>query len=371
MSETGVRIADKGLYVTLADGETYFNYFWLRDACPTTIDPQTRERVFDVTSLDAAPSAKIASLGDGVLEIHWANEDHVSRIPVEKLEAFVANGQRPDPADMPRRLWYAGFDRDFTRVAQADVEHSEAGRAKLARALIEDGIALVTGMEDSDESLPRLVNQLGPVTPTAEGHFFEVRLEIAPTNLAFTAGPLEMHTDLPGEEMAPGVQFLHCRANSVDGGRSLFLDGAAVAEALRAEDPEAFDLLSSHAVPFFYRHDGWDYRARQRIIELDARGNVSGVTISQHLQDDLDLPQDVLDVYYPAFCKFLRMMQEDRFVCRFRLNAGECIVFDNHRIVHGREGFSAESGQRHLRGCYTDRGAAWSTYRTLAGREAA
>jgi gamma-butyrobetaine dioxygenase len=157
----------------------------------------------------------------------------------------------------------------------------------------------------------------------------------------------------------------------VEGGRSLFLDGAAVAEALREEDPAAFELLATHAIPFFYRHDGWDYRAHQKVIELDARGNVSGVTISQHLQEDMDLPQAVLDVYYPAFCKFIRMMQEDRFLCRFRLNAGECIVFDNHRIVHGREGFSADSGQRHLRGCYTDRGAAWSTYRTRAERAAA
>ena len=38
----------------------------------------------------------------------------------------------------------------------------------------------------------------------------------------------------------------------------------------------------------------------------------------------------------------------------------------NHRIVHGREGYVADSGSRHLRGCYTDRGALRSTYRVLA-----
>jgi gamma-butyrobetaine dioxygenase len=371
MTQTAVRLADNGLFAPLSRGETYFNYHWLRDACPSTIDPQTRERVFDVTSLEAAPAARQARIAEGMLEIDWANEDHVTRLPLDRLEAFAAHGQKPDPADLPRTLWYAGHDADFRRIPQAEIEGTDAGRARLARALIEEGVALVTEMEDSDDSLTRLVNCLGPVTPTAEGHYFEVRLEIDPTNLAFTAGPLEMHTDLPGEEMAPGVQFLHCRANSVEGGRSLFLDGAAVAEALREEDPAAFDMLATHAIPFFYRHDGWDYRAHQKVIELDARGNVSGVTISQHLQEDMDLPQAVLDAYYPAFCKFIRMMQEDRFLCRFRLNAGECIVFDNHRIVHGREGFSADSGQRHLRGCYTDRGAAWSTYRTRAGQEAA
>lgn len=368
MTEPAVRLSDKGLFVPLARGETYFNYYWLRDACPTTIDPQTRERVFDISSLEAGPKPRAARVESGMLVIDWANEAHQTRLPLEQLQAFADNGRKPDPADMPRKLWYSDQYDSFTRVRQADVVNTDEARATLARALIEDGVALVTEMENSDESLTRLVNCLGPVTPSAEGSHFEVRLEIEPTNLAFTAGPLEMHTDLPGEEMAPGVQFLHCRENTVDGGRSLFLDGAAVAAALHREDPEAFNLLAGHDIPFFYRHDGWDYRAHQRVIELDARGNVAGVTVSQHLQDDIDLPQDLLDDYYPALCKFIRMMQEDRFLCRFRLNAGECIVFDNHRVVHGREAFSAESGARHLRGCYTDRGATWSTYRTLAAK---
>jgi len=370
MTTRPVRLSEKGLFVPLADGETYFNYHWLRDACPSAIDPQTRERVFDISSLEAGPRAQAARIDDGHLVIDWQSEDHETRLPLSQLQAFADNGRKPDPADLPRKLWYSdGYD-DFRRVTQSDVLTTDDGRATLARALIEDGVALVTEMENSDESLTRLVNSLGPITPSAEGDHFEVRLEIAPTNLAFTAGPLEMHTDLPGEEMAPGVQFLHCRENTVEGGRSLFLDGAAVAAALREEDPEAFNLLASHDIPFFYRHDGWDYRAHQRVIELDARGNVAGVTVSQHLQDDIDLPQDLLDDYYPALCKFIRMMQEDRFLCRFRLNAGECIVFDNHRIVHGREAFSADSGARHLRGCYTDRGATWSTYRTLVARGA-
>jgi len=154
--------------------------------------------------------------------------------------------------------------------------------------------------------------------------------------------------------------------NTVDGGLSLFLDGAAVAEALRAEDPEAFRLLATYDIPFFYRHDKLDYRAHQRVIETDQHGNVTGVTISQHLQDTMDLPQDLLDEYYPAFVKFIRMMQEDRFLMRFRSEAGNCVVFDNHRIVHGREGYIAESGSRHMRGCYTDRGALRSAYRVLA-----
>jgi gamma-butyrobetaine dioxygenase len=278
------------------------------------------------------------------------------------------DGRALDPAALPRKLWYSDHLPAIARIEQTAVLETEAGRARLTRALLEDGIAIVTGMDKTTEALPRLVNSIGSVTPSAEGLFFDVRVEIEPTNLAFTAGPLEMHTDLPGEEHAPGVQFLHCLENTVEGGFSLFLDGAAVAEALRHEDPAAFELLATHDIPFFYRHDNWDYRAHQRVIETDPDGNVTGVTISQHLQDTIDLPQDLLDSYYPAFIKFIRMMRQERFLLRFRSEAGNCVVFDNHRIVHGREGYVADSGSRHLRGCYTDRGALRSTYRVLAGK---
>jgi len=366
MSDVTFEFRDKGMVVGLPGGPAYFNYYWLRDACVSCIDPQTRERVFDTSQLAVPPRATAAHVEGGMVVIGWQDSAQASHVPLALLDEVAATGRAHDPAEIPRRLWYHDHRPAIPRISQAAVTDTNEGRARLSRALIEDGIAIVTDMEASTESLPRLAEAIGPITPSAEGLFFDVRVEIAPTNLAFTAGPLEMHTDLPGEETAPGVQFLHCLENTVEGGLSLFLDGAAVAEALRAEDPDAFELLSRHYIPFFYRHEGWDYRAHQRVIETDLDGKVTGVTISQHLQDNMDLPQELLDRYYPAFLKFIRLMQQDRFLMRFRAEAGNCVVFDNHRIVHGREGYVAESGRRHLRGCYTDRGALRSTYRVLA-----
>ena len=362
MPDISVSLGAKGLTLAMPEGAQYLNYCWLRDACPSCIDPQTRERIFDVASLENLPMAQKAWVDGDVLFVDWAAEELVSEIAISQLNTTQPN----DPAALPKNLWFNDFLPRIKQVRQADVLSDDAARAELCRALITDGIAIVTDMDSDDDSLPRLVNAIGPITPSAEGLFFDVRVEIDPTNLAFTAGPLEMHTDLPGEETAPGVQFLHCMANSVEGGLSLFLDGAAAAETLRTEDPEAFNILATHDIPFFYRHDNWDYRSHQRVIELDTAGRVTGVTISQHLQDNFDLPQDVLDDYYPAFIKFLKLLQQDRFLIRFRSQAGNCVIFDNHRIVHGREGYVADSGKRHLRGCYTDRGALRSTYRVLA-----
>ncbi len=364
-------LGELGLNVPLATGHCYFNYYWLRDACPSTIDPMTRERVFDVSSLPSSPYPNSAYIDADALVIDWRDEQHLTRLALSMLDAVHANnGRMPDPAALPRRPWRSDGYPQFARVSQEQIDSSDDARQRFARAIIEDGVAIVTDMENSDEGLTRLAQSLGPITPTVDGHYFDVRLTINPTNLAYTANALELHTDLPNEEAAPGVQFLHCRANSVAGGYSLFVDGMAVAETLRNERPDDFLLLCSHDIPFFRRHDGWDYRSHQRVIELDAAGNVSGLTISQHLLDYLDLPQDLLNTYYPAFCRFLSMLREERFVARFRLAAGECIVFDNHRVVHGREAFVADEGERHLRGCYVDRGALRSTYRTLVSASA-
>jgi gamma-butyrobetaine dioxygenase len=72
-----------------------------------------------------------------------------------------------------------------------------------------------------------------------------------------------------------------------------------------------------------------------------------------------------MDRFYPAFRKFGQMLQDPSYLMTFRLNAGECIVFDNQRIAHGRASYLEGSGARHLRGCYVDRGELRSTYRVL------
>lgn len=361
-----VRLDHRGLHLRVTGGAaSYFNYYWLRDNCPTSFDSQTRERVFDIFHLDGAPVPERVAVVDGALEIVWKGEGHKSRYPLDWLAQYDCGKRRPDPADLPRRAWYSDHYPAMARFAQPDLLANKSAVAKWLEAIIVEGVAIVTDMPDSNEGLTELVRLMGHVRPTFFGEYFDVRMHIKPTNLAYTAKALELHTDTPAEEMAPGVQFLHCRANTVEGGRNLFLDGVAVANDLKKEFPEDFKLLSETEIPYYCEHDTYDVRSRQRVIELDEHGEVSGVTISQHMADIFDLPQTFLDHYYPAFCRFGRMLQSDKYLMRFTLKATECIVFDNHRIVHGRSAYSATSGERYLRGCYADRGEMRSTYRAL------
>lgn len=361
-----VKIEENGLSVMLPGGASgYFNSWWLRDNCPSSFDKVTRERVYDIFHHETVPKPASARLDGDALEVVWAGEDHTSRYPLSMLELYATGLPRPDPADLPRRAWFADHYDDLVRVSHPVLLESAEERKRWMEALLIDGVAIVTDMPDSDEGLTRTASLLGTIRPSFFGDYFDVRVHVNPTNLAYTSAALEMHTDVPAEELAPGIQYLHCRRNSVVGGRNLFLDGVAVANDLKVQDPEAFRLLAETEVPFYNEHDHIDMRARQRVIELDRHGEVSGVTISQHLADIFDLPQRVLDAYYPAFVKFGRMLQDPKYVMRFTLRATECITFDNHRIVHGREAYTAESGERYLRGTYTDRGELRGHYRAL------
>lgn len=359
-------LKNKGLEVILSDGAShYFNYYWLRDNCPASFNATTRERSFDIFHLDAAPCVKTAAVAGDALELTWQDEDHVTRFPLAWLEEFRGAKPRNDPADLPRRAWYGDHYPDVPRFSQPALLADPALRAKWIEAMLVEGFTILTDMPDSDAALTETVNMIGQVRPTFFGEYFDVKTHINPTNTAYTAAALELHTDTPAEEHAPGVQFLHCRANTVQGGTSLYADGVAVANDFRQRDPEGFRLLSEIAIPFYCEHDTYDMRSRQTVIELDQHGEVSGLTISQHMADIFDLEQTLLDDYYPAFCRFGRMLQEDRYMMRFLMKAGECMVFDNHRIVHGRAAYSATSGDRYLRGCYADRAEMRSTYRAL------
>lgn len=366
----GVILKNDGLELPLAGGApSYFNYYWLRDNCPSSFDPQTRERVYDIFAEIEPPRPISAVVANDALVITWSESGHVTEMPISVLEAYAGGRKRRDPANLARRAWHGDHYAKIARFHQPEVMADKQTVASWVAAMLVDGVAIVDQMPDTDDALLETASRIGHVRPSYFGQVFEVKTHINPTNLAFTAKALELHTDLPSEDFAPGIQFLHCRANSVVGGDSLFVDGLAVAEDFRRTHPEDFRLLVETDVPYYCEHDTFDMRARQRVIELDEYGEISGVTISQHQADVFDLPQEVLDRYYPAFCRFGRMIQDEKYVMRFRLNAGECIVFDNHRIVHGRAAYTASSGDRHLRGCYTDRGEMRSTYRVLSGEK--
>ena len=373
-----IELDKNGLHLTVgrsaedaSQPRRYINYLWLRDNCPSSWSSQTRDRVFDITSqpLDLKPSA--ARIDGNSLHVEWASDGHVSNYDLDWLLGWTAKPAIADPAAVSQTLWYSDHVNALQRFEFPELMSGLDCRTRYLHTLLQQGIALVVGLPDTDSAITELAEISGAVRASFSGTYFTVKAEPYPKGVAYTANALEPHTDSPCEEFPPGVQYLHCRVNTSNGGATTFVDGAAVARALQEAHPRDFELLANTSVPFRFAHEGIDMRARQRVIERNESSVVTGVNFSQHMAGIFDLDQKFLDDYYPAFCRFARMLRDPRFVVAHLLKGGECMVFDNHRIVHGRQAYDRTSGRRVLRGCYTDRGEMRSKYRTLVKEAAA
>jgi gamma-butyrobetaine dioxygenase len=163
---------------------------------------------------------------------------------------------------------------------------------------------------------------------------------------------LELHTDLANWRFPPDVQLLCCLKSSVQGGESRFADGFRVAEDLRAADPEAFALLSTQPLEFRFHDESCDIRSSAPTFQLDHAGRLLRIRFNNWLRSTMSLPEPLLEPMYRALALLWRMLREPRYHLDLRLEPGDLIAYDNNRILHGRAAFDANSGERHLQGCY-------------------
>jgi gamma-butyrobetaine dioxygenase len=351
-----VSVVEAGaLTVELVDGPARFHAIWLRDNArgEASRDGANDQRLFDVSELPEEVVITAAEVVDGNLRVEFGPDGVVSTFEVDWLEAHRYDGvERRSPVAVP---WLAA-DLDPCRLAWSRRDDPSA-RSATTRALVRDGLAIVhdlaRGHDATGPSIGDVAGIWGPIRETNYGEVFHVRAEADPVNLAFTPRALNVHTDNPYRCPVPGFQLLHCLVASEAGGVTVLVDGFMAAEALRAEDQGAFDLLAGHRVPFRWRGGGFDLWNRSAVIEVDDRGELLAVRYNNRSAAPFDMPFEEMSGYYEAYRCFARLLHRPELEFRFTLSPGECLVFDNERVLHGREGES--DPERYLQGCYLDR----------------
>jgi gamma-butyrobetaine dioxygenase len=367
MTEHDLSVRADTLVVTWADKtSTPFPTIWLRDNCPSGLHPQTHERVLDLLALDRAPVLRSALLERDCAVLTYA-DGHVSRMPLAWLNAHRPGQRATDPAAMAARLWRADLGEEgIPRFPAALIMADEPALRAWMQATAAFGLTLVEQLDDRVGAGVDVAERVGFLRKTNFGTTFEVINKPEPNNLAYTAMALPLHTDLPNQEVPPGYQFLHCLANEATGGGSVFADGFAMAEDLRTEDPDAFRLLCDVPIPFRF-HDGEaDIRVCKPVITLDGDGHVIEIRYNAHLAGIFDMPTEVMPAFYRAYRGYMAKTRDPKYRLTLKLRAGEMVVFDNRRVLHGRESFDPSTGARHLHGCYVDRGEFSSRLRLLS-----
>ena len=115
-------------------------------------------------------------------------------------------------------------------------------------ALRDLGLTRLRGVPLELDAVRHVAERIGPIRETNFGLLWDVRSEPAPITNANTPLALPPHVDLPTREYQPGLQFLHCLSNTAAGGHGRYVDGFRVAEVLRAEQPEHFEILDERAM---------------------------------------------------------------------------------------------------------------------------
>ena len=371
MHINGIRRGERALVIQWADGvEGIYPFLWLRDNDPSGFHPDTHERTFDLLSVqsDISPSTVEHTPGGDELTLTWPDLEGSSRYSTAWLASHGPGKPNDDPARIAWTSWDAQSGSPIPRFPAADLMMQGEELLACLRISASHGLAIVVGLEPREEAGLDLGALIGPMRNSNFDLTYDVVSKPDPNNSAYTADALPLHTDLPNQEIPPGYQFLHCIDNSAEGGGSLFCDGLKIAENHRASEPEHFDLLSGVTIPFRFHDATADIRVRRPVITLDESGQIIMIAFNAHIADTFDMAPDVIPAYYDAYRHFMAMVRDPAYLVEVELDAGEMVVFDNRRVLHGRAEFFPQTGHRHLKGFYIDRADMESRIRVLSRR---
>jgi len=346
---------------------SYYPYVWLRDNDPAGFHPDTKERHFDLTSINLDDDIDAFSIEGNKITLSWQSEGYRAEFELTWLYDNQPGNHASDPAFSDTQLWRSELPSTEIPRTQADaILTKDSALLSWLRDTQAYGLSIVDGLADNVDAGTQIAKKVGFLRETNFGIEFEVKSKPKPNNLAYTSIALPLHTDLTNQELPPGYQFLHCLVNDADGGGSIFCDGFAVAEDLRRADVAAFDLLVNTLIPFRFHDDDYDIRARKAVINLDDEGRVNEICFNPHLASTLDLAPELMLAYYRAYQTFMKMTKSGDYKVSIMLTGGEMVVFDNRRVLHGRDAFDPQTGARYLQGCYVDRGEFESRLRVLS-----
>jgi alpha-ketoglutarate-dependent taurine dioxygenase len=352
------------LSIEWADGtSSEFASLWLRDNLREDRDPHSGQRLIDIADLPEDPKIRSAVAQNGEVKVEWEAELKSGTFELSWLHAQTSNGAERRSEFAPRQ-WLEGARldaaREFVWATFFDAQVNRELRASWLSRLLQDGIAFLSKVPSTEAGILEAASLMGRVSETNYGLVFDVRSVAQPENLAYSDLGLGLHTDNPYREPVPGFQLLHALVASPDGGESLFGDGFAIAEHLRATAPDAFAILSQTPVPFRFRSKDAELYAERPLIQLTCSGEVSAVHYNSRSIAPLRLAARDARPFYSAYRCFAALLRDSRFHVQMALRDGDLVAFDNQRILHGRTAFSSAKHPRHLRGCYLTRDSVYS-----------
>jgi len=353
---------EDGVYLTLVEGETRtrFHAIWLRDNAwdAATRSADNGQRLIALRDIPQETRISAATLTGATLNVTFAPEDKIVDYDVSWLlqNAYDrTDAAQPGWTKSSVETWDAELMSRIPVASFASVSTDPAALKTWLGQIARFGFGKLADGPIEELALMKVVDLFGYVRETNYGRHFEVRTEVNPTNLAYTGLGLQAHTDNPYRDPVPTVQVLYCLESSAAGGENMVVDGFRVAEQLRSENEDWFNVLARHCAHFEYAgSDGVMLRSRRPMIELAPDGELIGVRFNNRSTAAItDVPFDEMATYYAAYRRMGEIIDDPAMEVSFRLEPGESFLVDNRRVLHARKGY-AGTGTRWFQGCYAD-----------------
>ncbi|AYN97040.1 DUF971 domain-containing protein [Pseudomonas sp. LTJR-52] len=344
-------VSPPSVRVSLSDGDVELSALWLREHTPDpkATDPRTQQRLFDSHRIDAGVTlACLQYKADGQALITFS-DGHQALYSSHEIWAQASDAKpNREVVGWKSDLQMAEVRHDWEKMDQD--KHFGAALASYLRYRF----IILNNVPNSREQVLTVGSKFGYIKETNFGRYFEVYSKPEANDLAYRSVALGPHTDNPYRDPVPGIQLLHCLLNETSGGLSTLVDSVSVVQTLKAEDPMGYELLKQTPVRFRFVDQGVELKTWRPMISTDHEGNTLGVHYSPRLDSLPLLSHDDTVAFHRARQRLAELFNHPEYELRFRLAAGELMLFDNSRILHGRTGYDPSEGRRHLQGCYID-----------------
>ncbi len=309
----------------------------------------------------------------GDLRLEWQPDGVESVHSPAWLRARFEQG-RLRGAGAPRQvIWNAAQIADLPEPVYASLADDESARLQLFEQVLNWGVTRIRDLPPQAGIVESVADWFGQIQPNAYADdparpvISSIRVDPATPVATHQSHFLGPHTDTCWRQTLIGLLFMHCLEAHPEGGRSLLVDGFAVAERLRSEAPDAFELLATVPLSFaavVSDQDQW--RAQGRVISVSADGVIEGIRYNGNSIDQVDCAEHLIAPMYAALERFESILYDRDLWWQPLLGPGDLLVIDNHRILHGRDAFDPVAGERHLQCCNVERDDFHNRYRRLA-----
>ncbi|MFT5361654.1 MAG: gamma-butyrobetaine dioxygenase, partial [Porticoccaceae bacterium] len=347
------------------DNVSKLHPLWLRDncCCGLCLHHVSRENLSDLRDIpEDIQAASVAIDDEGALCIVWSHGEHRSRFNPAWL--YAHSGHQPI-SRLTAELWdTAKLPEPPTFCADKGIV-SDSLLYDVLVSVARHGIARLRDLPTDLELVEDFALRIGAIRETHFDRIFDVISKADGDSNAYTTGYLAAHTDIPTREAPPGIQVLHARIAEAQGGESLMTDGFKVAQDIEREFPQQYKTLTSTKWCYANRAGPKDYRWEAPTIGLDDEGKLLEIRMLPFSRAPLQGSFEAIDKAYAALRCYMTKANSPNYQMRFSFQAGDLIIFDNRRILHGRTEFFPTTGDRSLRGTYLDRDDVYSKIRQL------